>query len=246
MTEGVSMKQLKVYEIRLKCFLMQDIMQEQSFSAISEFIDTYLSKKKEFMELHEEKCFKMYCFDQPYPVEKNGIYKKDNIYTVRIRTVNPQLLQYFLDNLANHYTNRIKGLTLDVRIVPKKMITEIYSITPAVIKCEENKEKKPGGYWKHCISFEQYEARIKTNLIKKYNFLMETKINEDFALYRQIELTNQKPIAVPYKNIKLLGDKICIQAAENDQAQELLYLAIGVGIGELNARGFGFINYKYL
>lgn len=240
------MNQLKVYEIRLKIFLMQDIVQEHSYSAFSEFVDTYLSKKADFLELHEENCFKLYCFDQPYPVEKDGIYKKNNIYTVRIRTVNPQLLQYFLDHLANHYTDRIKGLTLNVRVIPKKMIAEIYSITPAVIKCEGDGESKSGGYWRKCISFEQYETRLKANLIKKYNSITDTKIEEDFSLYRQIELTNRKPIAIPYKNIKLLGDKIGIQAAENEQAQELLYMAVGVGLCELNARGMGFVNYKYL
>ena len=100
--------------------------------------------------------------------------------------------------------------------------------------------------WKKCISFEQYEERLKSNLIKKYNRLTGEKMNEDFDLYRQIELKNHKPIAVPYKGRKLLGDKICLQAAENEQAQALLYMALGTGLGEMNARGCGFANYRYL
>lgn len=240
------MEHLKVYEIRLKIYLLQDIMQEQAYLAFSEYVDTYLSKNAEFLKLHKENCFKQYCFDQPYPVEKDGIYKKDCTYTVRIRTVDFDLLRYMQENISNHYTGRIKGLTHNVRIIPKKMIAELYSVTPVVIKCEADERNNTGGYWRKCINFEQYEERLKSNLIKKYNSFMKTKINEDFSLYNQIELLNHKPIAVPYKNIKLLGDKICIHANENEQAQELLYMAAGVGIGELNARGFGFANYKYL
>ena len=240
------MNQLNVYEIRLKIFLVQNIKQECTYQVISEFIDTYLAKKEEFLKFHEEGGFKLYCFDQPYPVEKDGIYKKDCIYTIRVRTVNQELMQYFLENLSNHYTDWVKGLTLNVRIIPRKMISEIYSVTPVVLKCEEDEGTGKKGYWKKCLTFDQYEERLKVNLIKKYHCAMNTKIEEDFSLYRQIELTNHKPIAVPYKNIKLLGDKICILAEENEQAQELLYLAIGTGIGENNARGFGFVNYKYL
>lgn len=59
-------------------------------------------------------------------------------------------------------------------------------------------------------------------------------------------MKNHKPIAVPYKGRKLLGDKICFQAAENEQAQALLYMALGTGLGEMNARGCGFANYRYL
>ena len=240
------MNQLRVYEIRLKIYLMQNIAQEQSYTVFSEFLDTYLSKRTEFLKLHEENSFKMYCFDQPYPIEKDGIYKKESVYTVRIRTVDTRLLQYLLDGLSNHYTTWIKGLTLNVKSISKKMLAQIYSITPAVIKCEGSVEKGQGGYWKKCLTFEQYEKRLVENLVKKYNVVMCTKIDEGFSLYHQIELTNNKPIAVPYKNIRLLGDKICIHAAENELAQELLYLSIGVGICELNARGMGFVNYRYL
>lgn len=237
------MNQLKVFEIRLKIYLLQDIPQEQTYTVCSNFLDSYLAKNEAFLQLHETNCYKQYCFDQPYPVEKAGVYKKDQVYTIRIRTVNAELAGYFSSNLANHYNNQMKGLTLEIRMIPKKIIAQIYSVTPAVIKCQNESES---GYWKKRITFQQYEERLKINLIKKYNTITDTKMNEDFDLYHQIELVNRKPIGIPYKGIKLLGDKLCIQAAENEQAQELLYMAIGTGICELNARGCGFVNYRYL
>lgn len=240
---------LNVYELRLKVYLLSEIAQEQSSAALGEFFDSHLAKNPTYLKLHQTNCFKFYCFDRFYPTEADGIYRKDQIYTVRIRTVSPTLAQYFSDSLANHYTARIKGLTLQLRQVPQKMISELYSVTPAVIKCTAGTEagkKVSGGYWKDCISFDEYEQRLKVNLIKKYNVLTGTKLDESFDLYRQIELVNRKPIAVPYKRIRLLGDKLRLQISENEQAQQLAYLAVGTGICELNARGLGFVNYQFL
>ncbi|WP_279014987.1 hypothetical protein [Thomasclavelia cocleata] len=36
-----------------------------------------------------------------------------------------------------------------------------------------------------------------------------------------------------------------LEIAENDDAQKLAMLAIGAGLLEMNARGFGFVNYTY-
>ena len=36
-----------------------------------------------------------------------------------------------------------------------------------------------------------------------------------------------------------------LEIAENDNAQKLAFLAIGSGLLEMNARGFGFVNYIY-
>lgn len=242
-TKGEYMGQLKVYEIRLKVYLLQDIPYERTYTVMSDYIDSCLAKDEKYRKLHETNQYKYYCFDNPYPTEKNGIYKKDQIYTVRIRAVDEELANYLGWNLANHYNNEVKGLTREIKLIPKKMISQVYTVTPAVIKNSDGDSK---GYWKSFMSFDEFENRIKSNLIKKFNSIHGTKIDEDFDLYNQIELINKKPITVPYKGIKLLGDKFCIEVADNERAQSLVYMALGSGFCELNARGCGFVNYKYL
>lgn len=203
-------------------------------------------KNESLLELHETNCYKQYCFDQPYPLEKDGIYKEGKVYTVRVRTVSDKLAQYFADYLANHYNHQIKGLTVEIMIIPQKFISQIFSITPVVIKCDGTESgRQVKGYWKKCISFEQYEERLKSNLIK--NIIdWQGKNRRRFWFIPADWIENYKPIAVPYKGRKLLGDKVCLQAAENEQAQALLYMALGTGLGEMNARGCGFANYRYL
>lgn len=70
------MNQLKVYEMRLKIYLLQDISQEQTYAVFANYIDSCLAKNESLLELHETNCYKQYCFDQPYPLEKDGIYKE--------------------------------------------------------------------------------------------------------------------------------------------------------------------------
>lgn len=230
---------MNVYEIKLKLYLLQDIKVEDTATIISALIDQALAKEEELLELHDSNCFKNYVFNSLYPLEADKLYKKDNIYTLTIRTINQKLANFFSHNLSNEYSNSMKALTSEIRIIPRKMIEKLYSITPVIVKHDH-------GYWRKNMSFEEYENRLKTNLIKKYNAAMNTKIEEDFQLYTSIEFLNKKPIAVKYKNIKLLGDKICLNVNTDKKVQEIAYLSLGVGFLEMNARGQGFVNYRWL
>nr|WP_312292420.1 CRISPR-associated endoribonuclease Cas6 [Clostridium chromiireducens] len=230
---------MNVFQIKLKIFVLKDIPIDESQAIIGVFIDSGLSKDRKLLELHESNKFKGYCFDAPYPLEEDKIYKKDKIYTLTIRTIDKDLADFFANVLVNEFNANIKGLTSEVRILPKKHIERLYSITPAVMKNED-------GYWKNKIKLDEFEKRLKVNLIKKYNSITNSKINEDFQLYSTIEFKNRKPISIKYKNIKLLGDKISLNISENETAQELAYMSLGTGIFEMNARGYGFVNYRWL
>ena len=48
------------------------------------------------------------------------------------------------------------------------------------------------------------------------------------------------------KNIKLLGDKVRLAVLDDEKSQEMAYLSLGVGLGEMNSRGAGFVNYRWL
>lgn len=230
---------MNVFQVKLKIFILKDMPIEDSQAIISGFIDCGLSKDSQLLELHQINKFKCYCFDAPYPLEKDKVYKKDKIYTLTIRTISKDLADFFANKLVNEFNSNIKGLTSEIRILPKKHIEKLYSITPAVMKNDE-------GYWKNKLRLDDYERRLKENLIKKYNSIMGGKIDEDFQFYTTIEFKNNKPISTNYKNIKLLGDKISLNIAENENAQKLAYLSLGTGIFEMNARGYGFMNYRWL
>ena len=119
------------------------------------------------------------------------------------------------------------------------MIETLYTLTPAILKNES-------GYWRDEFSIFDFEKRLKANLIKKWNQYYECKMEEDFDLYTSLEFLNGKPIAFNYKNIKLLGDKVKLHISDNKSAQDLAYFALGTGLCEMNSRGAGFVNYRWL
>ena len=123
--------------------------------------------------------------------------------------------------------------------MPKKFIGEIYTLTPVIIKTDK-------GYWRDQISINEFERLLAENLIKKYNQYTGEKIDEDFQLYTGLTFMNRKPVKVEYKGIHLLGDKVNLKISDDVRAQELAYVLLGTGIGTMNARGYGYCNYRWL
>lgn len=230
---------MNVIEIKLQIYLLKDIPQNKIQSKITSLIDGALAKENNLLMLHNSNQYKNYCFNQPYPIEKDKLYKEGNIYTLTLRTIDKSLATFFNNKLVNEYNSELKALKADIKVISKKQIQKIYSLTPIILKTDS-------GYWKGVLSIDEFERRLKENLIKKYKFITNEKIEAAFDLYTDIEFKNKKPIATEYKGIKLLGDKINLEVADNPIAQELAYLSLGVGICEMNARGFGFLNYQWI
>lgn len=235
----IEVHNLNVYEIRLRIYVLQDIKLSEAQGSFAELIDKSFLEDITLKELHETNVFKNYCFDLPYPIEKDKIYHKGKIYTVRLRTVNSKLAIHFSNVLVNEYTKDIKALSTEVREIAKKPLEKIYSITPAIMKSDD-------GYWKGNKTLDEFEKRLFNNLVKKYKYITGLDIDENFQLYKKIEFINQKPIAVKNKGITLLGDKVSLTLEDSKEAQELAWVAIGCGLLENNARGNGFMNFCYL
>ncbi len=231
--------EIRVYSVRIRIYIIRDIPVEKIRAAVTEFLDSGLVVNPQLAALHSQNKYKYYVYDSLYPIEKDKIYKKDHIYTLTIRTLDTTLAKYFSEYVVNTYTDKIKGLTAQVRIIPKKHIDVLYTLTPAILKCDS-------GYWKDEMTVEQYEERLKVNLIKKWNEFQGEKIEENFELFTGVEFLSKCPIASEYKGIKLLGDKIRIHVADNEKAQKLAYMALGTGVLEMNSRGYGFVNYRWL
>lgn len=231
---------LKVFEIRLKVYLLENIPVETVQKKTAALIDICLSKDEALLKFHETNQFKNYSFGNPYPLEKDKVYKKDKVYVITIRTIDPKLAEVFSNNLVHERSEEMQALTCENRMIPKKnkIIDTIYSISPVIVKAER--------YWRGVFSLEEYEKRLTVNLIKKYNTFCNTKIDENFEFIRMIEVKNRTPITVSYKKIKLLGDKIALKVADNTLSQELSYMTLGTGLGEINARGAGFVNYRWM
>jgi len=230
-----------VYELSLKLKCKKELIYSETSERIAQLLNKALCMDEKFLAFHEEsKSFKFYCFDLPYPGEPDGKYKAGKSYNLRLRTVKEELAEYFLNTLRGMDTEFLQCFHVDIRILPKKCIERVYSLTPLVLK------NYPDGYWRDCMTVGEFQRRIFVNLVKKYRLLTGKELDENFELYNQIRIKNQEPIRVSYKGIGLLGDKLELTAAKNESAQELLYMALGTGMGENNAAGCGFMNYRWI
>ena len=135
---------MQVYQIRIKLYMLTDVALNRIQTNLTAFIDKGFLENEELLQMHEENKFKNYCYDLPYPIEKDKIYKKGKIYTVTIRTIDPRLAKYFQEVCVNSYTDEVKGLTSEIRIIPKKVIDSIYTLTPVILKDDK-------GYWRKQI-----------------------------------------------------------------------------------------------
>lgn len=228
---------MDVYELTLKVFLLKNIDSTEALEKISELIDKSLAKNERFLKFHNDNIFKNYTLNAFFPVEKLKTYKEGNIYSIKIRTIDEKLVEFLKANLVNEYTDSIKALTQQCKIISKRHIERIYSVTPIIIKTDN-------GYWRGNLSLDEYERRVTENLIKKYNTFFNEKLDENFELFNLFKFDNQKPISCRYKKIHIMGDKVSLAIAENQTAQSLAYMALGTGLGEMNSRGYGFINYR--
>ncbi|MGL6106099.1 MAG: CRISPR-associated endoribonuclease Cas6, partial [Romboutsia sp.] len=128
-------------ELQVKVFLLKDIKLEDTLEQICKLIDKLLVKNNDYSSFHNENKFKNYSFNMLYPLEENRIYKKENIYTFMLRTIDTNLVDYFMKELVNQHTDEIKVLTINKKVIPIKHIESIHAITPIVAKFEN-------GYWK--------------------------------------------------------------------------------------------------
>lgn len=230
---------MKVYEIKVKIYMLKNVELKESREIICNLIDKSFIKDEKMINRHNKSGFKNYCFNNLYPLELDKVYKEGKIYSLIIRTLDEDLVNHFRRILVNEHNDYLKVLTLDVSIIKNRPIEKIYTISPAIAKFEN-------GYWKTNFGLDVFEKRITENLIKKYNSIFDIKIDEDFELFTMIKLDNKKPIPCKYKNITLLGDKVTLTISSDESAQKLAYIAIATGVLEMGGRGFGFCNYKWL
>ena len=245
---------MKVYEIGVNVQLKKNINLEDASTFLSRFIDMNFSKNEEMYSYHNEKIYKGYNFDSFHTIEENKIYCKGKKYNFRIRTIEEKIAKFLLENLFNFENEDFKTISLNIKILPKKMIEKIYTITPALMK---NKE----GYWRYFMNFEDFEKRLKINCLKKYIYftnkgreelinseiLKELGLNKekDIELFSNIKFNNKLPVPIIYKGKKLVGDKLELEIANNERAQEIAYMLLGIGLLENCARGCGFLGYRF-
>lgn len=222
---------MNCYNLKVITLLKQNLKNEETYEKISNLISYAMLKDKNLKEIHEKNTFKNYVFCSLYPVQKDGIYKQNNIYSFDLRGLEfskIMKLKQVLTGLENDY---FKIIQINLQNHEQIKINKLITLTPTIITT-------PKGDYDIQDNMELVKDRILANIQKKYKNIYNTEVNVDFI--KEIKKTNRTPIKIPYKNINMLGNKFEIEAKEDPMSQNLAYLALSIGILEKNSLGLGF------
>ena len=222
---------MKYYNLKIETLLKENLNNTQTYEKISNLISYAMLIEETLKKLHEENTYKNYVFCNLYPIEKDTIYKKGNIYTFNLRGIEFEKIIKLKQLLEKTETEYFKIIQINFQTGIQRNISKLVTLTPAIITTEK------GDYdIKEDIEF--VKNRILANTQKKYKKIYDTQIDIDFI--KEIRKTNKTPVKIPYKNINMLGNKFEIQIKEDPMSQNLAYLILSVGLLEKNSLGLGF------
>jgi len=229
---------MNYFEITITVLLKRDIYFADSGYVIGKNINRIMLLDEGLKELHPKKEYKNYVFNSFYPLEKDKTYKKDKLYIFKIRSLDYEFCEKMYKLSAYLKSEDFKVISADIKETNKKIIKEIYTVTPLIITVDN----KP---WMQSDDLKLFKERIESNLEKKYKNFYNEDIYSNGEFINNITFKNRLPMYYNYKNIRLLGNKVSISIHDNEEAQKLAFLALAVGLGEKNsAVGAGFCEGK--
>ena len=222
---------MKYFNLKVTVLLKRDLKAFETYEKISNLVSFAMLKDEKLKQLHEENTYKNYVFCNLYPVTKDAVYSKNNIYSFDIRGIDFNVIMKIKQVLSITENEFFKVIQINVQTNIQREINKLITLTPVIITTEK------GDYdIKDDLKF--VKKRILDNIQKKYKSIYGSQIDIDFI--KEIKQTNRLPIKIPYKNINMLGNKFEITVKEDPMSQNLAFLMLSIGCGEKNSIGFGF------
>lgn len=237
---------LKGYgELIVNVYMLKDLNIRNVNEETGKFIN-YVMKNDEYLSkchLGSDK-FKGYSFSTPYPIEKDKVYKQNEIYRIMIRSYDFEFLNRMkksIDGLGNDVFQHIGS---ELKRYSNRNIKEIITITPAI--CSVKVNGKTTSWIKENKNY-NIEDIIFNNIMHKYNYINKTSFNFiTNDIFEKVTIENNIAITINYKGIKMLGYKYRIKFRDNGFAQEIANFATVLGILEKNSSlGCGFVKAFY-
>lgn len=227
------------YELRVNVYLNNDISMKEVYDKLANFINYSFNNSQTLSCLHLQKGFKGFSWSGLYPIEKDGVYKADEIYSFTIRTHSKNHKDEFIKCLNGLCNDDFIVTEVTVKQYEYKNIDYVDCLTPMIYTKSENNMR-----WNHEVdNVDNLKEGIFNNLIKKYNALNDTEFQCNCKdVIKNIQLRCKCGIVVKYKGIILLGYKVRVYFQQNPISQSIANMGTVTGIGEKNSStGMGFV-----
>ena len=219
----------KYYELVITLTMQRDIEMPRAYETFSRMISFAMLGDEGLKALHGQNQIRSYTFCLPCPLEPDKIYKKNRLYVMKIRSLD---LEFALKMKALLPKSQPGIAATELRTHSYRYISALKSVTPVAATLENRSWTPEDGI----ILLMQ---RCHSNAVRKYNAVFgELDAPENFM--ESIEVLNRKPIKIPYKSNSILGSKIRIGVRGDEVSQRIAFAALGGGVLEKNALGFGY------
>jgi len=221
------------YENLITVMAKVDIGISKVYEEFAKAFSFVMLSNEKMKSLHSKNCFKNYTFNNPYPIEQDKLYHAGRIYMVNFRTPN---LEFAVAMKAHMVSAQgcFKVLAVELRQYELKPITKLLTLTP-VVSTVENR------CWVKADGIGLLSERLHSNAVKKAKALDESFTEPPELFFERVELLNEKPIVIPYKNTSILAHKLRLCVKPDSWAQELAATVLACGALEKNSLGFGYL-----
>lgn len=227
---------MRYHEVCITVYLHADIHFTQAGEIVSNTINRAMLLDPELAQKHAANGYKFYTFSYPYPAEQDKVYKTGRIYLIRIRSLEKGFVDK-LKELLPAVAKEFKVLASEVKEQKYRFISELTTITPAICTVE-------GRHWTPQDDILLLQERMHINLLKKYKHFYGTSLETNQNFIQYMEILNNKPLALKYKNTTLITNKFKLQINPEDASQKLAFCAMATGLLEKGSLGLGFCAAK--
>jgi len=242
---------MKYFKLTCTAYLKADIHFNESFETLSKLISFSMCQDDALKKAHNEfKAYTDYCYGGFSPREEGKIYKKGQIYTFEIRSIDEVFLSklaILLEQNSNNPHLRIVETTQQYQ--KSFFITQLYTLTPAIVSSAKDAQGK-ALYWtmERDGDIMKLQTQLHENLLSKYEAFYGEKLQAPINFIQLLELKNHKPQTIKLhqnnKPYRLFGNKFAIVPNEDEISQKLAFLALAIGLGEKSSFGAGFCSAK--
>ncbi len=223
------------HELTFDVKISKDIQLDYAYDAISRFIAKGMLSDVDLKQLHTATGYKNYVLSLFQPIEKEKVYLKGKIYSVKMRSFDAKLILKMKKVLYGLEDENFIGLSSVMALSQYRFISKLKCITP-VHSTMENRS------WVPEDGLPILMDRIHSNAVKKYRSIFGYLEEPAQNFIETIELGNRKPIKIRYKNNSLLCSKPIITVHSDEVSQKLAYTLLGAGMLEKNSIALGFIS----
>lgn len=212
------------------------IPQADAQKRIAAYIDHALVLNQKWKKLHQDTVVKPYCFSAPLPIEKDKVYMVGKTYYFILRTFNKELCDYLVTQLAflgiEQGFNDIRGVGIDLR----KFNIDDNNLK---IKSTSGTDVDYTVFQKHILNSEQPET-----VIKAIENNIRTKARQFFGLTLGNNLITSVEsgahMRINIKDTTFTCASYTMLFNDTTDGHIARDIALMVGTGLKNARGFGF------